>query len=124
MPDNYTAFTADGHPRVGATQTTCDGAAGSRELVKTELYLGASRAHGSSITEERFQQFTDEEVTPRFGDSFVLVGARQEPSRILILFYPYGDQKAVAVQEIVAAFRRSFEHETLRRVDSRACAVF
>ncbi len=123
LADQNTAFTADGHPRVGVSQNTCDDAAGSRQLVRTELYLGTSRAHGSPISEEQYQQFMDQEVTPRFGDTLVLVSARQEPSRILVLLYPYGEQKAAAVQEIVAAFRRSFQQEAIRRVDSRACVV-
>jgi hypothetical protein len=129
-----TAFTADGHPRVGASQSACDGGAGSRELVRTELYFGTSRVDGARIAEDRYQQFMDEVVTPRFGDNVLLLHGRsqstgengtivREPAVILVLFHPYGDRQNAAVGEVMNAFRHLFQGETVKRVDSRACVA-
>jgi Protein of unknown function (DUF3574) len=127
-------FTADGHPRVGATRNGCDGAGGSRQIARTELYFGTSRADGTHITEDQYRQFMDEEVLSRFGDSLLLSARRQfadengkivrEPAEMLILFYTYGDHNYAAVKEVMNAFTRTFPHETLQRVDSRACVAF
>jgi hypothetical protein len=133
--DQNTAFTVDGHPKVGATQNACDGMSGYRELARTELYFGTSPADGARITEDQYQQFMDEEVTPRFTNSQLLLSGRsqftgqngtivREPSKILILFYPYGDQNGAAVKEVMRAFQLQFQHETVQRSDGRACVSF
>jgi Protein of unknown function (DUF3574) len=135
VADRNAEFTVDGHPVVGVSQTACGGPAGSRALARTELYFGTARAGGTRMTEDQYQQFMDEQVTPRFGDGLLLLSGRsqfagtngkivREPSRVLILFYPNGAEGNAAVKEVMTAFTRTFQYETVQRVDSRACVSF
>lgn len=121
----------DGQP---LQRDVCHGVAGAQVWARTELYFGTSKADGSLITEDDYQHFLDTEVTPRFGDGFTLLSGRgqfrgangtivREPAKVLILFYPFDEEKNVAVDEIRNAFRKAFRQEAVLRADGTACVA-
>lgn len=102
---------------------------------RTELYFGLSRADGPNITEEEFQGFLDTVVTPRFPDGLTLLSGRgqfrgssgvviQEPSKVLILFYPWSNASHRAIEKIRSLYKGTFHQEAVLRVDSASCVSF
>ena len=85
------------------------------------------------VTEGEFQQFLDEEITPRFPDGLtLLVGLGQfrnasgvivqERSMLLILLYPVEAQRnsSKKIEQIRQAYKRAFQQESVLRAD-RCC---
>lgn len=102
---------------------------------RTELYFGLSRAAGPDITQAEFQAFVDEVVTPRFPDGLTLLsGAGQfrgssgvvvkEPSKLLILFYPWNNSRHRSIERIRALYKQTFQQEAVLRVDDESCVSF
>lgn len=97
---------------------------------RTELYFGMNKPDGSQVGEEDWNEFLAQEVTPRFPSGFtVLEGYGQfqdsnnkinrEKSRCLILFYPKKERKSTGakIEEIRAAYKKSFRQESVLRLD-------
>ncbi len=104
----------------------------TESFVRTELFFGTGKADGSAVTDEQWQTFLDEEVTPRFPDGLtVLAGIGQfrtsqgatiqERSFVLILLYPVAARKDAdtKIEEIRDAYKARFEQESVLRVDDR-----
>jgi len=103
---------------------------------RTELYFGEGKADGSSVTNEEFAQFIDDEVTPRFPDGLTeLQGLGQwrndngvigkEHSVVLILLYKDRTAETDAkVTQIREAYKTKFQQESVLRVDSKAEVSF
>lgn len=102
---------------------------------RTELFFGLSRATGPDVTEEEFQDFVDDEVTPRFPDGLTLLSGIgqfkdsagttvQEGSKLLILLYPFNKQNNLAVEEIRTQYKEDFQQQSVLRVDERSCVSF
>jgi hypothetical protein len=113
----------------------CQGMAGGKLAVKTELFFGLSKPTGL-ITDGEFQQFLDREITPRFPDGLTLlegqgqfrnVGGKiiGERSRVLILLYPLADNNShQKIEEIRAKYQKDFQQESILRIDEKICAAF
>jgi hypothetical protein len=97
---------------------------------RTELYFGRSKPDGSIVTDEAWDKFLNDVVTPRFPDGFtVLDGAGQyrdkagrivkEPSKVLVFLYSRKNRKtsSVAIDEIRAEYVRLFNQESVLRMD-------
>lgn len=105
---------------------------GTEAFVRTELFFGTGKADGTAVTDEQFQQFLDDEVTPRFPDGLtVLSGLGQfknsqgvtieEKSFVLILLYPAAARREsdTKIEEIREAYKGAFAQESVLRVDDR-----
>lgn len=99
---------------------------------RTELYFGRSIAGGGVVSDEQWEQFLAEVVTPRFPNGFTGVKAIgqyrdksgkiiSEPSQILIFLYPKKDKRtcSVKIEEIRAAYVKRFDQESVLRMDMR-----
>lgn len=97
---------------------------------RTELYFGFNKKNGGQVTDDEWRQFLAEVVTPRFPDGFtVLESAGQfrstsgtivrERGRVLILLYPKKSRSAsrFKIEEIRAAYCKSFDQESVLRMD-------
>jgi hypothetical protein len=103
---------------------------------RTELYFGSEQPDGEVVTEAEFQQFVDEEVTPRFPDGLTLLtgygqfrnstGAIvKERSMVLILLYPLTMSDAnTNLEKIREAYKDAFEQESVLRIDSFSLISF
>jgi hypothetical protein len=103
---------------------------------RTELYFGSAKPDGTVVTEEQFQRFIDQEVTPRFPDGLTLLTGYgqfrnsagviiKERSAELILLYPLNQRDAHRkIEEIRENYKRAFQQESVLRVDSVATVSF
>ena len=103
---------------------------------KSELYFGTQKPDGTEVTDEEFNQFLDEVITPRFPDGLTLLTGDgqfrnsqgiivQEKSYLLILLYPREDRTASAeIEEIRDLYEETFQQESVLRVDSFARVSF
>jgi hypothetical protein len=100
------------------------------KFYRTELYFGTDKAGGGKVSDEDWNKFLEQEVTPRFPDGFtVLEGFGQyrdsagkivrETSKVLIVLYPKAVRKAVdqKVEEIRAEYKTQFAQESVLRLD-------
>jgi hypothetical protein len=98
-------------------------------FVRTELFFGTAKPDGV-VTEEEFNTFLDEVVTPLFPDGLTVVKADgqfkgedgvtiKEDSFVLILLYPFESQKASSrnIDHIRAEYLRQHQQESVLRVD-------
>jgi Protein of unknown function (DUF3574) len=121
---------------VRQTHALCQPGRAGAEFTKTELYFGLSKADGTTISDAEFERFVDQTVTPRFPAGLTWLTAIgqfrsangtlvRESSRLLILLYPLGDRDShLKVEAIRVAYQRTFQQESVLRVDSQACTAF
>ncbi len=101
-------------------------------FVRTELFFGTDRPDGPDVSEEEFQWFLNEVITPEFPDGLTLLtGTGQfrdsggeiikEGSKLLILLYPLKTQKdnSKKIERIREAYKKYFQQQSVLRVDDR-----
>jgi hypothetical protein len=109
--------------------------AGSTLWARTELYFGMQKPDNSFTSNEEYQRFLDEQVTPRFRDGFTVLEGRgqylgpsgrlwREPTKVLVLMYPPDSSKSGAIDEIRSAYKAAFQQESVMRVDGTTCVAF
>jgi hypothetical protein len=103
---------------------------------RSELYFSTGKSDGSAVTEQEFQDFVDEIVTPRFPDGLTLLAGDgqwrnsagvivEEESNVLILLYPLDDKEANSeIEQIRAAYKDAFQQESVLRVDDYSRVSF
>lgn len=97
---------------------------------RTELYMGMSIPGGAMVSEEAWEKFLTEIVTPLFPDGFTILGGRgqyretsgkiaKEPSHVLVFLYKKADRKAAGfkIEQIRAEYKKRFAQESVLRVD-------
>lgn len=110
-------------------------AAPGEPTVRSELLCGRNRPDGSVVTDQEWQAFVAEQVTPRFPDGFTVLDAVgqyrdragrivTEPSKLILLLHPGEARHHAAIQEIRDAYRRQFQQESVLLVTSPARASF
>ncbi len=101
---------------------------------RTELYFGLSKPNGV-VTEEEFQSFINNEVTPRFPNGLTLLSGKGqfrdsagtlviEGTKLLILLYTFNNESSIAVEQIREAYKNTFQQESVMRVDEQSCVSF
>jgi hypothetical protein len=107
---------------------------GGVAMIRTELYFGLDRAGPApDVSEEEWQQFVAEEITPRFPNGLTVLSAAgqwkdatngvvvREPSRVVIILRPDDrtrDASDRAVEEIRRNYVTRFKQDAVIRVDS------
>lgn len=120
----------------GAASTLQCGISGATAYTSTELYFGKSIPGGGTVADTAFAQFLDQEVTPRFPAGFTVVPAMgqyreasgviaREASVLMIFFYPQGsaDDANRKIEEIRAAYNKTFRQESVLREDEQPSCV-
>jgi hypothetical protein len=98
------------------------------------LYFGATGPAGQ-VSEQAWQSFLADTVTPRFPEGLSVWSAsgqwrssageiNREDSRILNIVHPGGPSQERSLQEIVSAYKSRFRQESVLRVESPVCAGF
>lgn len=96
-------------------------------LVQEDLFFGRNLAGDAQVSEEQFQAFVDNVVTPRFPTGLTILdaskqfenstnGSRQEPLKVITLFVEDTPNSQVAIDEIVTAYRQQFKQESVLQV--------
>lgn len=97
---------------------------------RTELYMGRSIPGGAMVSEEAWEKFLNDIVTPRFPDGFTVLSGRgqyreasgriaKEPSQVIVFLYRKADRKAAGakIEEIRREYMRQFRQESVLRTD-------
>ncbi|MER6676385.1 DUF3574 domain-containing protein [Streptomyces sp. NPDC000983] len=106
--------------------------------IETRLLFGTERPDGGpAVSDRRFMEFVDEEVTPAFPDGLTVQSGRgqwrdangtieKERSYELILLYPVAEAAASdrGIEEIRRAYEEEFGQEAVGRVDDRITVDF
>lgn len=105
-----------------------------KEWIKVELYFGLSSNKGE-ISEEEWQQFLNQEITPRFPEGLTVVDVYgqylhssgcliKERTKIVIVLFkkqPVNEQK---IQGIIQLFKETFQQESVLKVITPVQAEF
>lgn len=113
----------------------CQAQLHGHQVARTELVFGLSKSNGAIITEKEFQRFIDQEVTPLFPNGLTLLTASgqfkdsnakviKEESKLLMLLYPFDGESNRRIEQIRAAYRSTFQQESVLRTDARSCVSF
>lgn len=95
---------------------------------RTELYCGRSKPDGGMVSDEEWDKFLADEVTPRFPDGFTILKATgqyreksgkiiSEPSNVLIFLYTSKDESRLKIEEVRTAYVKQFNQESVLRLD-------
>jgi hypothetical protein len=110
-------------------------AVGDTALVKDVLYFGRNRPGGGAVTDEEWQTFLDQVITPRFPAGLTVVAAtgqwkgksglvEQEESEVVTVFHSGDEAARRAVMEVVLEYKRRFQQEAVLRERMPTCARF
>jgi len=105
------------------------------QMQQTTLYFGLNRPAGAAITGPEWQQFVDQEVTPRFRDGLTVFDARgqwlgndgkvaREPSKALMLIHGQDAQSERNIEALRGVYKSRFAQESVMRVDQPVCVQF
>jgi hypothetical protein len=118
-----------------STTPTPSCAIGDTALVRDVLYFGRNRPGGGAVTDEEWQSFLDQVLTPRFPAGLTVVAAtgqwkgksglvEQERSDVVTVFHSGDEAARRAVMEVVVEYKRRFRQEAVLRERMPTCARF
>lgn len=113
------------------------GIVGSGAWTRDELFFGLSLPSGGVVSDSAFNAFVQDEVVERFPEGFTILSGTgyyraamssqtvREPARVLLVLYRDTEpEKARALGELVAIYKRLFQQQSVLRVTSRVRAIF
>lgn len=119
-------------PKTAADTQSCKA---ENQMQQTTLYFGLSRPAGKDITPQEWQQFVDNDVTPRFRDGLTVFDARgqwlghdgkvaREQSKALMLIHGKDAQSERNIDALRGVYQSRFAQESVMRVDQPVCVQF
>jgi adenosylhomocysteine nucleosidase len=102
----------------------------SDEYFKTELYFGMNN-QGKTITEQQWQQFLSDYITPRFPAGLTVIDSYgqwysekqkriiRERSKVVVIFHQGDPDFEASIQYITGHYCKQFNQESVMRVDSK-----
>ncbi|MDE0121441.1 MAG: DUF3574 domain-containing protein [bacterium] len=108
---------------------------GSEAFVRYELFMGRSGPGGEVVTDQAWEAFLGDTVTPRFPDGLTVLDAQgqwsdsegqilKERSKVLVILAPPGDDPRGLIDEVSDEYKRRFNQESVLEVESDACVSF
>ncbi|MDE0132666.1 MAG: DUF3574 domain-containing protein [bacterium] len=108
---------------------------GSEAFVRYELFMGRSGPGGEVVSDQAWDAFLGDTVTPRFPDGLTVLDARgqwrnsegeilKERSKVLVIIAPPGDEPRGLIDEVSDEYKRRFNQESVLEVESDACVSF
>ena len=110
--------------------------AGGEAMSKVELFFGLDIPGGGKVDSAAWQEFLDQEVTPRFPEELTVdqVDGQwqdaetgkiiQESSRTLMILYPPSPEANQKIEEIRTAYVSQFKQDSVMRLDEINCVRF
>ncbi|MGD9627826.1 MAG: DUF3574 domain-containing protein [Pyrinomonadaceae bacterium] len=102
----------------------------AEKYLRTEVYFGRNIPGGGTVSEEAWDAFVDEVITPRFPDGLTILDAdgqwlnkdgsiAREKSKVLVLVYPRKARKSVDrnIEELRREYKARFRQEAVMRID-------
>lgn len=102
----------------------------STQFVRTDLFFGMEKPDGY-VSDEEFNQFVDDHVTPKFPNGFSIVDANgqwmsssrglvKEKSKLIVLLHQ-GEESSSdeeSIESIRRAYKRAFNQDSVLRIDN------
>jgi hypothetical protein len=112
---------------------TMDCGASAAARIRTTLYFGLSRPKGA-VSELEWQIFLRDEVTKRFPDGLTVWQAEgqwqtptgsidREQSKVLLLVHAETTTARQSVQDVILAYRKAFDQQSVLWESSRVCVA-
>lgn len=124
------AFCSNASAQQTATAPAHAAVVKSEKYYRTELYMGMSIPGGTMVSDESWERFLNDVVTPFFPDGFTVLGGRgqyreasgniaKEPSHVLVFLYRRAERKDAnnKIEGIRAEYKKRFSQESVLRVD-------
>lgn len=99
-------------------------------FIRTELFFGRSKPNGAEVSQEEFDAFLSDTITPEFPDGLTVLDAIgqfrdadgkviREKAKVLILLYPSNTkrQSSRKIERIRTAYKTRFDQQSVLRVD-------
>jgi len=104
-------------------------------MTQSTLYFGLNRPAGPEITVTEWQQFVDNDVTPRFRDGLTVFNANgqwlgndgklaRESSKALMLIHGSDVESNNKVEKLRSTYQSRFNQDSVMRVDQQVCVAF
>lgn len=108
---------------------------GSEAFVRYELFMGRSGPGGEVVTDQAWDAFLGDTVTPRFPDGLTVLDAQgqwrdsegeilKERSKVLVILAPPGEDPRGLIDEVSDEYKRRFNQESVLEVESDTCVSF
>lgn len=104
-------------------------------MQQTALYFGRNIGDSGRVTQAQWQQFVNNEITPRFPRGLTILDAAgqwrsqnqtlvHEPSKVLLLMYKPGADVERRIEAVRTQYKQQFAQESVLRVDQPVCVNF
>lgn len=120
------------HTQISTPSTPC---AVGDTLTQSNLYFGLNRPTGPEITATEWQQFIDNDVTPRFREGLTVFNANgqwlgndgklaRESSKVLMLIHASDAESNSKIETLRSTYKSRFGQDSVMRVDQKVCVAF
>lgn len=104
-------------------------------MTQSTLYFGLNRPAGPEITTKEWQQFVDNDVTPRFREGLTVFNASgqwlgndgklaRESSKVLMLVHASDAESNRKIEMLRSTYQSRFHQDSVMRVDQKVCVAF
>ncbi len=108
---------------------------GQSRATTAELVFGRHIDDKTTVTDDDWRQFIDQDVTPRFPDGLSVMDVQgqwrasngqivREPSKVLYLVLDGGPDDPAKISNIREAYKKRFRQESVLLVTNTACVSF
>ena len=129
-----TLFACTGLP-VESLPPSTECGTGAEPAAEYRLYFGRSTGGAETVTDDAWQSFLTDEITPRFPTGLTVLDATgqwlsgrgqilRERSKLVILLAPDTPESLQSTDEIARAYNDAFAQESVLRTKSTTCMSF
>jgi len=104
-------------------------------MMQTTLWFGMNKPKGGVVSSSEWQQFVDNDVTPRFKDGLSVYDGKgqwlgeggklaRENSKALMLIHQPDRTSSDSINALRDIYKKRFDQESVMRVDSLVCVAF
>src|SRR5690349_12212529 len=106
------------------------------KMIETQLYFGQSKPGGGSITEKEWNAFKESEIQHVFKEGSTVISVSgnwydpvakkliTEPTYMVICFYKRSADLSKKIDSLREQYKRSFNQQSVLRVDKKVKASF
>jgi hypothetical protein len=109
--------------------------AGQERMQTAQLFFGRSVAGKATLSTADFQQFVDQELTPRFPDGLTVMDGGgawrgsenqliRDASKVVLIVMPKRSDAPARIDAVRDAYRKRFNEETVLLVTQASCVSF
>ncbi|MDR3626154.1 MAG: DUF3574 domain-containing protein [Ignavibacteriaceae bacterium] len=95
---------------------------------QTELFFGLSKPDGTMVTDEEWNKFVDDYISPKFMDGFTVVDAHgqwmdndnkvmKENSKLVIIIYKRNEDMESSINYVIDNYKRLFQQNSVLKVN-------